>query len=260
MKIGHSTCQWLTRGLDIDVAAREIAAAGYDGIEPLAGSFSTFQDEDPRKFKDLLKETGLELASTLLVHMTMDSYKAGIEWLRQLGARRFILVSHVIDKDKSRDENMREMVAVTDELAHYAGDRGMTVSFHTHSGPFIVQTRKDIDDFFSRLKSGNVKLCFDIAQLAGAQIDVVQMARDYAALIDDVHLKDITRPGPLADLDGRRDFADMGEGIIDFGPIAEALKETGYDEWLIGDNDSSDSPIDSARKVRDRILALMGCK
>lgn len=258
MKLAHSTCLWLTKELPIEVAAKEIAAAGYEGIEPLAGRWSTFQKEDPQKFKDLLTGVGLELASVLLVHMSMEDYKAGIDFVQSAGADRFTLVSHVTDQGKSREENLCEMAIMTDELAAYAADRGMTLSFHTHSGAFIIRDREDIDDFFGRLRSDNVRLCFDAAQLAGACIDLPQLARDYADLIDDVHFKDITRPGPILDLDGRRDFADVGEGIIDWPPVAEALKAIGYDGWLVGDNDFSDSPIESARQVHRRIKTLMG--
>ena len=257
MKIGHSNCLWLTKQMEMEVAVKEIAEAGYEGIEPLSVSLTAFQKEDPGKLKDLLQEAGLELAAVIVIPMGMDDYKSLIDFLQKVDAETFSLVTHVIDNDLSREENMRKMVSITEELAHYAGDRGMKISFHTHSGPFIVRTQEEIDELFERVKSDNVRLCLDIAQLAGACIDVPQMVRDYADIIDDVHFKDITRPGPIIDLDGARDFTDMGDGIIDFEPIGKALKEVGYDGWLTGDNDVSASPIESARKVYNRIKELI---
>jgi inosose dehydratase len=95
-----------------------------------------------------------------------------------------------------------------------------------------------------------IGFCPDTAHLAAGGGDPAALIRRYPDRIRHVHLKDL-RPKPFA-------FLPLGAGVLDFPDILRALREAGYDSWLIVELDAYEGDpreaAESSRAYLDKLL------
>jgi inosose dehydratase len=98
--------------------------------------------------------------------------------------------------------------------------------------------------------ASRIGFCPDTAHLAAGGGDPETLIRRYPDRIRHVHLKDLD---PVTGV-----FLPLGRGKLDFTGILAALRETGYDGWLIVELDYYDGdPAEAARVSKsflDRVL------
>jgi inosose dehydratase len=113
-------------------------------------------------------------------------------------------------------------------LGQEAQAMGLRLSLHHHYDQ-IVMTRDEFEHFFAAIEPGTVGLTIDTAHLVKSGMpDVAGVLREFAPVIDNIHLKDF----------GDGDWQVLGRGEIDFAPIFSAIRETGYDGWVCADEES----------------------
>ena len=104
------------------------------------------------------------------------------------------------------------------------------------------------------MDSTRIGFCPDTAHLAAGGSDPAAVIRKYPDRIRHVHLKDF-RADPFQ-------FLPLGEGDLDFPDIIRAVKESGYDSWLMVELDTYDgdprAAAEISKKYLDKILADSG--
>jgi inosose dehydratase len=126
--------------------------------------------------------------------------------------------------------------------AHLQATYGITLAYHHHMGAY-VQSPDDIDQLMAATDRRQVGLLFDTGHAwYGGATDVVALLKKHAVRIVHVHCKDV-RPQVIAQ--ARNDgwsfltgvlngtFTVPGDGAIDFGAVLTALREAGYQGWLV---------------------------
>jgi inosose dehydratase len=107
-------------------------------------------------------------------------------------------------------------------------ERGYEPTFHPH-GASYVETPEEIEEL---LKRTDVGLCLDIGHLVIGGGDPVSAARDWAARVNHLHLKDARRAvikrviaaeGLMVDFWRERAFCPLGEGDLDIDGVLGAL-------------------------------------
>jgi inosose dehydratase len=115
-----------------------------------------------------------------------------------------------------------------------------------------------------------VFFCPDTAHLTAAEIDVPGMIRRYGERMRYMHIKDL-RAGVIEERrasEGKATgvkvesgnerlpiFCELGRGIIDYGPIMDALQEVAYTDWITIEIDVSlTTPKESLSICRDYLL------
>jgi inosose dehydratase len=71
-------------------------------------------------------------------------------------------------------------------------------------------------------------LCLDTAHGVAAGLDIEATIDKYADRIKLIHLKDLRANLPMDEIIFKRDFVDVGRGIINFQSILQKLKDVGY--------------------------------
>jgi len=85
----------------------------------------------------------------------------------------------------------------------------------------------------------------DIGHIAKGGIEVMGLLQRYRPLIAHVHFKDMSS-------DGR--WRSMGEGNLDFPAITSYLSGTGYDGWIVVEDESAEAENDpSGAASRDGV-------
>jgi inosose dehydratase len=286
-RLGFAPITWNNEDLGAEIAEPvpytrlldEVVEAGYSGTE-LGDGFP----RDPRVLRAALDERGLALPSAwcgLNLHSAdaaaqdREHTRRLCDLLAQVGAS-FVNLAHqgtpetlasagrVAGRQMPAEhwDQLAERVAAAAEIARAAGLQAL---FHVHAGT-LVETESDMRALLQRVPADLLKLCWDVGHALYGGIDPVAMVREYPERIAYLHLKDLDR-GVLdrlcqqqqGFLDGvrQRVFTELGRGVLDVPGLLAALREIGYDGWLMVEQDSTWlRPLESARTSRAYLRSL----
>ena len=240
---------------DMRQAARDIAAAGYDGIEFFDGNVLDGEADGYAAIRNILAETNLALValysggnfifSDILAEELARVTKAA-DAAQALGAEHLVVGGGARRFDGTRPADYDALAAALDKVATIATERGLRAHFHPHLST-IVENPDEVRRVFARTGIG---FCPDTAHLAAAGGDVAAMIREHAARISYVHLKGWQRE-PFA-------FTPVGVGDCDNGAVIRALKDIGYAGWVCNELDSWPDPLGAARASRDFVITQAG--
>jgi inosose dehydratase len=165
------------------------------------------------------------------------------------------------------DAQWREAAATVNAVAKALRDElNMRVVMHHHAGTFI-ETPAEVDRFLAETDPETVGLLLDTGHYAYGGGDSVELLHRHGSRVRYVHLKDARAAelqhvresqASMSDAWGRGVFCPLGEGVIDFPRVIEALRSNGYSGWLIVEQDVvpdaqgrlQPEPFDSAKKSR----------
>jgi inosose dehydratase len=267
MKLGYPTITWggvvgmpggvtsvkdsfyLTAGSTAD-AFRDIAAAGYAGTEVFDGNLLEFIDE-PQRFTDLLEETGLTLVGVYtganfifdeIVSEEMAKIEKAAAMAATFGAQRLVIGGGAQRVHGPADGDFQRLAAGLDRCDRIAKAAGLTATYHPHLGT-LVETPAALEKV---MELSCIHFCPDTAHLAGGGGNPAELIRRYSDRLAHVHLKD---------WDSRSQrFLPLGEGELDFDDILRAIREAGYDEWLMVELDYYDGDPKAAAEISKRYL------
>lgn len=142
----------------------------------------------------------------------------------------------------------RRFATLMDNL-HRAGELAREMGFraviHPHAGTYL-ETDAEIERMAERLDPSLVGLCLDTGHFRYGGADPAQRVRDYAPLIAHVHIKDcdpsilarvVAQDGDVVAAIGAGVFCGLGEGDAGIDRVIPALREIGYDGWLVVEQD-----------------------
>jgi inosose dehydratase len=140
------------------------------------------------------------------------------------------------------DARWRTLADNVERAADAARDRGYEPVFHHHTSTY-VEGVPEIERF---LADTDVELLLDSGHLAVAGGDPLSALADWSERIGAVHIKDV-RLDVLATVKAERAdtltawrrglFCALGDGDVDLDGFAAALRERGYDGWVVVEQD-----------------------
>ena len=287
MRVGFAPIAWNNEDLTdlgppipYTTVLDEVHAAGYTATELVNGF-----PRDPNDLRRALDERGLALPSawcgltlvgTDTRHADLDHTRRLCAFLKEVGAT-FVNLAHQGCPERRAfagraddpacprlsETDWHELARRVADAADVAHQAGLKAAFHPHAGTWI-ETADEVEDLLRR--APELKLCWDVGHALYAGTDPVGFVRWHPERIAYVHLKDVNgdvldglrRDGaPFEEGIRRRVFTELGCGLLDVPGLLEALRASGYDGWLMVEQDSTWlSPIDSARASRACLQAL----
>ena len=234
-------------------ALRDVAAAGYEGVEIFDGNLRQYEDR-PEVLEELLADTGLQLVAAYtggnliyreILAEELWRIRKAAELASRFGAKHLVVGGGAQRHDGIRDDDHAILAASLDQVVAIAEEHGLTASYHPHLTT-IVESPDQIEAVFSRSRIG---FCPDVAHLTAGGGDPAALIRRYADRVVYAHLKDF-RADPFA-------FLPLGTGSIDFPAVIDALREAGLDDWVAVELDAFDGrPIEAARSSRAYLASL----
>lgn len=242
----------------METAVRDIAAAGYEGTEMFDGNLVEYADR-PEELRGLLSESGVKLVSVYsganfifadVLPEELHRINRAAELAAMFGAERLVVGGGARRAAGTTDEDYALLGRGLDQVTDIAESFGLTASYHPHLST-IVESPSELERLMETTRIG---FCPDTAHLAAGGGDPAAVIRKYPDRIRHVHLKDF-RADPFQ-------FLPLGEGDLDFPDIIRAVKESGYDSWLMVelDNYAGDprAAAEISKKYLDKLLADSG--
>jgi inosose dehydratase len=242
----------------METAVRDIAAAGYEGTEMFDGNLVEYADR-PEELRELLAESGVKLVSVYsganfifadILPEELHRINRAAELAATFGAERLVVGGGARRAAGTTDRDYALLGHALDQVTEIAEGFGLTASYHPHLST-IVESTHELERLMDTTRIG---FCPDTAHLAAGGSDPAAVIRKYPDRIRHVHLKDFSAD-PFQ-------FLPLGEGDLDFPDIIRAVKESGYDSWLMVELDTYDgdprAAAEISKKYLDKILADSG--
>jgi len=214
--------------------------AGFAGIEPDA----SFMDnhKDPVKLKEDLDRHGLEFTALAYVEDWLhpketdeerQSADAWIEYLQHFPDTIFLNVQ----MPQSDRENLRQrqdnMISCVNALSRRAAEKGIICSNHPNSPEgSVFRIAADYEVLLDGLDLQACGYCPDVGHIAKGDMNPMDILRKYRDTINLVHYKDMHSNG---------EWAATGEGDLDFVEITKYLVETGYEGWIVMEDECDEA-------------------
>ncbi len=146
-------------------------------------------------------------------------------------------------------------------------ETGLRTVFHHHCATF-VETPQEIDALMQATDPALVGLCLDTGHATyggGSPLDLLERHRDR---IWHVHFKDCEPRVAERARQGEWDyqaalrngvFCELGKGSVDFRTLLRTLERSGYDGWIVVEQDvlpGMGAPLDSASRNRGYLRKL----
>jgi inosose dehydratase len=213
-----------------------VASAGFAGFEPEV--FMLDGKNDPEVVRAMLRERRLELAALCLVEHWRGARESDVE--RQSADRAIAFTARFPEARLSlcqmpgpdREDlggRQRNLLACVEEIARRAEDAGVACTYHTNSPPGSVF--RTADDYEVLLDGLDERIGFtpDLGHIARGGMDPLEVVRTYRSRIDHLHVKDMHADGT---------WAPTGEGEVDVIGVCAYLRETGYEGWIVFEDES----------------------
>lgn len=178
---------------------------------------------------------------------------------------RFLRIGMMPLASMETKESVMAFIEKAEAFAERLADQGISLYYHTHHIEF---QKHDGDYLLDIMKNNTTRLGFELdvhwIQRGGA--NPVDIIRQYAGRVSLLHLKDY-RIGSLKIPDDMKDFftsfanliefAEVGEGNLDFPPMIQAGLESGVEYFFVEQDDTyGRDPFDSLKISADNLRKL----
>lgn len=216
----------------IDVTAQ----AGFTGIEPI--HFWMGDLAEPERLTAKLDQAGVQLAAIALVlpwnqpEETAEERAAADQTIALLKQFPDSLLCTVQMPEGRHDLEQRRLnlIGNLNSVSRRAAKAGVAASFHPNSPESSTnRTEEDYAIILEGLDASVTGWTPDVGHIINGGMDPLDKMKEYASLINHVHYKD---------WNGEPEFSLMGEGKIDFTSITQWLVDTGFDGWIICEDEA----------------------
>jgi sugar phosphate isomerase/epimerase len=200
-----------------------------------------------------------------------ESFDKIVSDCQALGANR-VRIGMLPVEVLASEESLINFAKDTNEMARRMSDHGIILSYHNHHIEFARINGRLILDLIKE-NAPDLKLQIDVHWVQRGGMDPVRTLNKYAGLVDLVHLKDYRIAVPPAEAfdalaAGDRatwqgfwsnivQFAEVGQGNLDFAGVVEAGIDAGAEYLLIEQDDQYGRDIfDCLSDSREHLISL----
>lgn len=238
---------------DPEKALEKLAEMGFTDLE-IYGYNGTFFGRTANVFRSILKNTGQRVVSshhtTGIAHpdpgTLLHGWEKTVEDMQNMGAE-YMVCSYIFPEERT-PENYRKLPDLLNTAGTTVRKAGMQMAYHNHDFEFekLDESGTVYDFILNRSSSELVKMELDLYWMAKAGIDPLSYFEKYPKRFPLWHVKDMKA--------GSKDFAEIGNGTIDFERIFKAREKAGLQYWFL-EQDSSDKDMFDSIKISTKYIS-----
>lgn len=229
---------------DVAGSLKKVADAGYKYIELAGYADGKFYKMDPVEFKKLVTDLGMEILSSHTrveaEGITLDNAKKMADDHAKLGVK-YCVQPWVVEEARTTVASYQKMAADWNQVGGIMKQNGIMFGYHNHNFEFDTVEGKIpyFDIFMAELDKELVTMELDLFWAAKAGQNPVELIKKYPGRFQLFHMKDMyTNEAPFFTTVGVKDFAPVGEGVINFKDIL-AVKDIAGLKYMIVEQDQS---------------------
>lgn len=237
----------------LDEVLDVIAANGFEGLDAQIALLGRYRTQ-PECLKESMDRRGLRLAALTVPFTWPDDTETAEE--RALADEFIAFVRHFPGAllnipprtGPNRDNLLARQKAImssANAMARRSADHGVLSSFHPSSpATSYFRTRDDYAVMFDLIDEAHLGWTPDLGHIARGGMDAVAEVFAHRHFVKHVHIKDhASHPEPA--------WRKMGTGDIDFVDLARQLRASGYDGWIMVEEETEQSAANPDAAVRD---------
>jgi len=233
---------------------REAGEVGLEGIESNWKNMERYFDA-PDEFKRKLVEADLELigahyggkfADESTRHQTLSDLKRIAPFLAVVEGSFVVCSGHAPKGEPVTQDTWEKTAERLHEFADICAPEGVTVAYHNH---WWESEAGGIAGLAALTDASKVGFAFDTGHHTRAGCDAAQTIRELGSRLALVHLAD-----HAPDADGAALRPPLGEGRLDMTAVKAALREVGFNDWLVLEEQTERA---TARKQVRRCVELL---
>lgn len=181
----------------------------------------------------------------------------------ELNTSRMNVAGSATRQDGLNQTEWKGAAALISEIASVMKGMGLRSVFHHHAGTYI-ETPEEVAQLLSLTDPSLLGICLDTGHYLYGGGDPVQFAREHAARIWHLHLKDVhlnilneVRGNKIPYLDAIRQgvFCELGKGDVDLVGVIRELEKANFDGWAVFEQD-----IDTTLPNADPLKSAVGSR
>ncbi len=223
-----------------------LKAAGYAQVEGFGGVYG-----DIPALVAALKETGLTMPTGhFSIDMLENEHDKVMEIVKACGMK-VIIAPFLMPDDRPKDAaGWRALGARLQKAGEPYRKAGLGYGWHNHDFEFFPLADGSIPQDLIFDAAPDLGWEIDVAWIVRGKADPVAWIEKYGDRIICVHVKDIAPAGQNASEDG---WADVGDGIVDWAGVMQALRKHTKAQYYILEHDK---PSDHKRFAERSIAAV----
>ncbi|WP_374459663.1 sugar phosphate isomerase/epimerase family protein [Chryseobacterium taeanense] len=228
----------------VSLGFKELEIYGYNG---------TFFGKSRNEFRTLLHNLDLKVISshhtTGILHndkgTLLNNWEKTVEDLHFIGSE-YMVCSYLFPEERTVD-NYKKLPGLLDKSGEITQKAGIQFAYHNHDFEFekLDETQNIYDFILNNTSSDLVKMELDLYWISKAGIDPLAYFEKYPQRFPLWHVKDMKA--------GTKNFAEIGNGTIDFKRIFNAKEKAGLQHWFLEQDSSDKDMFESIRISRDFI-------
>lgn len=238
---------------NLEKALERLVNLGFTELE-IYGYNGTFFGKTRSEFQTILKNVGLKAISshhtTGILHneqgTLLKNWEKSVEDLHFIGSE-YMVCSYLFPEERTI-ENYKRLPELLNKSGEITKKSGIQFAYHNHDFEFEkFDESKNIYDFILENTSSDlVKMELDLYWISKAGLDPLIYFERYPKRFPLWHVKDMKSE--------TKDFAEIGNGTIDFKRIFEAKEKAGLEHWFL-EQDSSDKEMFENIKISKKYIS-----
>jgi sugar phosphate isomerase/epimerase len=229
---------------DVPGSLKKVSDTGFKYLELAGYADGKFYGYEPVAFKKLVNDLGMEILSSHTQveakGITLDNAKKMAEDHAKLGVK-YCLQPWIVEEERNSISNYQKMCADWNKVGGIMKQNGIQFGYHNHNFEFATVEGKIpyFDVFMVELDKDLVTMELDLFWTTKAGQNPVDLFKKYPGRFQLFHMKDMyTKEAPFFTTNGVKDFAPVGEGVINFKEIL-ASRELAGNKYLVVEQDQS---------------------
>jgi inosose dehydratase len=224
-----------------------VCSAGGTGVEPEVCMLGRY-NRDPGALQEALDSRGLKLGALCLALEWRNAEETEeerveadriIRYLQRFPGTVLTLVQLPGQDRRELEKRQANALASINAVARRAFEQGIVCAFHPNSPTgSIFRIEDDYRVLFEGLDARYCGYAPDTGHIAKGGMNVEAIFRMYRPFIRHVHFKD---------MDANKTWTALGQGSIDHEAVTRYLRQTGYNGWIMVEEESAAAEADPDR-------------
>jgi sugar phosphate isomerase/epimerase len=241
-------------GKDAPGSLKKVSDIGFKHLELASYGDGKFYGYAPEEFKKLVNDLGMDIISSHAgvnpKGVTDDEVKKMAEDHAKVGAK-YCMQPYIDDKDRGSIAGYQKMVADWNRVGKIMKANGIQFGYHNHNFEFGPVEGKVpyFDVFLAEMDKDLITMELDLFWATKAGQNPVELFKKYPGRFQLFHMKDMyTKEAPFFKT-ASKDFAPVGDGVINFKEILAAKDIAGMKYMFVEQDQTKDGkPFDAIKE------------